>query len=168
MTILCLASYEKGHEFLRECKRQGCSVVLVTAESLRHTAHWPHDSIDEIFYLPDDRHRWNLAHLRNAVSYLARTRVFDRVVALDDFDVEVAAMLREREGRDTEAIDLYRDAVRGRDGSLAVASQSLLRMASLMNRVDRKDEAREALVLAHTLDPSSEEIARALAADDGG
>jgi hypothetical protein len=34
-------------------------------------------------------------HLRNAVSYLARTRVFDRIVALDDFDVELAAMLRE-------------------------------------------------------------------------
>jgi biotin carboxylase len=29
------------------------------------------------------------------VSYLARTRVFDRIVPLDDFDVELAAMLRE-------------------------------------------------------------------------
>ena len=30
MTILCLASYEKGHDFLRECKRQGWTVVLIT------------------------------------------------------------------------------------------------------------------------------------------
>jgi len=95
MTILCLASYEKGHEFLRECRRQGWTVVLVTAESIRHEAHWPTDSIDEIFYLPDEKHQWNPTHLRNAVSYLARTRAFDRIVSLDDFDVEPAAMLRE-------------------------------------------------------------------------
>jgi biotin carboxylase len=95
MTILCLASYEKGHAFLRECKQQGWTVVLVTAESLRNTAHWPMDAIDEIFYLPEVDNKWVPEHLRNAVSYLARTRVFDRIVALDDFDIELAAMLRE-------------------------------------------------------------------------
>jgi hypothetical protein len=95
MTILCISSYEKGHEFLRECKRQGETVVLITAESIREKAHWPMDSIDEIFYLPEEGKQWNPLHLRNAVSYLARTRVFDRIVALDDFDVELAAMLRE-------------------------------------------------------------------------
>ena len=41
MTILCISSYEKGHEFLRECKRQGWTVVLITAESIRDRAHWP-------------------------------------------------------------------------------------------------------------------------------
>jgi biotin carboxylase len=95
MTILCISSYEKGHEFLRECKRQGETVVLITAESIREKAHWPMEAIDEIFYLPEDGKQWNPLHLRNAVSYLARTRVFDRIVALDDFDVELAAMLRE-------------------------------------------------------------------------
>ena len=95
MTILCLASYEKGHEFLRECKRQGWTVVLVTPESIRHKAHWPSEAIDEIFYLPEEGKHWNPLHLRNAVSYLARTREFDRVAPLDDFDVELAAMLRE-------------------------------------------------------------------------
>lgn len=95
MTILCLASYEKGHEFLRECKRQGRKVVLITAESIRYKSHWPMDAIDEIFYLPDDGQQWNPVHMRNAVSYLARTRAFDRIVPLDDFDVELAAMIRE-------------------------------------------------------------------------
>jgi biotin carboxylase len=95
MTILCMASYEKGHEFLRECKRQGWTVVLVTAESIRHTAHWPMEAIDEIFYLPDNGQQWDPAHMRKAVSYLARTRMFDRIVPLDDFDVELAAMIRE-------------------------------------------------------------------------
>ena len=95
MTILCLASYDKGHEFLRECKRQSWNVVLVTSESLRHRAHFPTESIDEIFYMADDHHRWNHAHTLNAIAYLARTRVFDLIVPLDDFDVELAAMLRE-------------------------------------------------------------------------
>ena len=95
MTILCLASYEKGHAFLHECHRQGWTVVLVTAESIRHTSHWPVEAIDEIFYLPDNGQQWNPVHMRNAVSYLARTRIFDRIVPLDDFDVELAAMIRE-------------------------------------------------------------------------
>ena len=41
MNVLCLASYEKGHEFLRECKRQNCTVVLVTSLSLQDKAQWP-------------------------------------------------------------------------------------------------------------------------------
>jgi hypothetical protein len=95
MTILCLASYEKGHEFLREAKRQGCAVLLLTSESLQGKADWPSDSIDEIFYMPDQNHEWNRSDTVKAVSYLARTRVIDRIVALDDFDVELAASLRE-------------------------------------------------------------------------
>ena len=95
MTILCLASYEKGHEFLREAKRQGCVVVLLTSESLKDKADWPVESIDEIFYMPDQNHEWNRSDTVKAVSYLARTRVIDRIVALDDFDVELAAALRE-------------------------------------------------------------------------
>jgi len=95
MTILCLASYEKGHEFLREAKRQGCTVVLLTSVSLQDKADWPMDNIDEIFYMPDQNHEWNRADTVKAVSYLARTRAIDRIVALDDFDVEMAAALRE-------------------------------------------------------------------------
>src|SRR6266496_3424062 len=95
MTILCLAGYEKGHEFLRECKRQGCTVVLLTSLSLQNRAQWPLESVDEVFYMPDDHHQWDRGETLRAVSYLARTRVFDRIVALDDFDVEMAAALRE-------------------------------------------------------------------------
>jgi biotin carboxylase len=91
LTVLCLASYEKGQEFLRECKRQGCRVLLVTAEKLRD-ADWPRESIDEFFYVPAD---FALDELTRAVSYVARTREIDRIVPLDDFDVETAAALRE-------------------------------------------------------------------------
>src|SRR5215470_11249505 len=89
MTILCLASYEKGHEFMREAKRQGASVVLLTSLGLKDKAAWPTESIDETYYMPDRDGEWNRADTVKAVSYLARTREFDRIVAMDDFDVEV-------------------------------------------------------------------------------
>jgi biotin carboxylase len=94
ITILCLASYEKGAEFLRECKRQGCRVILLTSESISD-AQWPRESIDEMFLIPDEGKRWNLEDVIKGVSYLARREMIDRIVPLDDFDLETAAALRE-------------------------------------------------------------------------
>jgi biotin carboxylase len=91
LTVLCIATFEKGQEFLRECKRLGCRVFLVTMEKLRD-ADWPREAVDEFFYLPQD---YKLEDVRKGVSWLARTRDIDRVVPLDDFDVETAAALRE-------------------------------------------------------------------------
>ena len=68
LTVLCIASYEKGHEFLREAKRQGCTVLLLTSESLMKTASWPTESIDDIFYMPDVNKKWNLQHTILAVT----------------------------------------------------------------------------------------------------
>ncbi len=93
-TILCLASYEKGAEFMRECKRQGCRVLLLTSESIAKT-DWPRNSIDEIFLIPDDNKKWKLDDVVKGVSFLARTETIDRIVPLDDFDLETAAALRE-------------------------------------------------------------------------
>ena len=92
-TILCLASYFKGGLFLEECKRQGCHTILITTQDLEHEA-WPRHAIDEFFMLPYP----NLARqpdITNAVSYLAREREIDRIIALDDYDVETVAELRE-------------------------------------------------------------------------
>ncbi|HKQ52151.1 MAG TPA: hypothetical protein VJT74_07270 [Pyrinomonadaceae bacterium] len=94
ITILCLASYEKGQEFLRECKRQDCRVLLLTSESIAR-ADWPRESIDEIFLMPDDNKKWKLDDVIKGVSYLARKERIDRIVPLDDFDLETAAALRE-------------------------------------------------------------------------
>lgn len=94
-TILCLASYEKGHTFMKTCAERGFSVVLLTSESLKDAAAWPMEAISEIFYMPDDNKVWNPEHTRLAVSHLARTRTFDRVVPMDDFDLELAAAVRE-------------------------------------------------------------------------
>lgn len=94
-TLLCLASYEKGQSFMRSAKSEGWKVVLLTSQSLKDEAEWPRDAIDEIFYMPDVDKKWDRDQTLRAVSYLARTRRFDRIVPMDDFDLEVAAMLRE-------------------------------------------------------------------------
>ncbi|HVG19268.1 MAG TPA: ATP-grasp domain-containing protein [Blastocatellia bacterium] len=91
INIVCIASYFKGEAFLRECRRQGCRVFLVTVESLRD-ADWPRESIDEIFYMPD---KYSREDILKGISYLARTEVIDRIVPLDEFDQETAAQLRE-------------------------------------------------------------------------
>jgi biotin carboxylase len=91
LTFLCITNYEKGQEFMRECKRQGCRVILLTAEKLRN-ADWPRESLADTYYLPDEI---PLADIVKAVTHLARNEKLDRIVALDEFDMETAATLRE-------------------------------------------------------------------------
>ncbi len=91
ITILCVSSYEKGQEFMRTCKRLGCTVLLLTVEKLRN-ADWPREAIDEMFFTPGEI---PVGELINAVSYTARHRHIDRIVALDEFDMENVAALRE-------------------------------------------------------------------------
>ncbi len=91
LTLLCVATYHKGDEFLRECRRQACRVLLLTDEALRD-ADWPREAIDAFSYV---RRGMPEADIRKGAAYLARTERLDRIVALDDFDVEMAAMLRE-------------------------------------------------------------------------
>lgn len=93
-TILCIASYEKGADFMRQCFAEGCRVILLTSESLKN-ANWPRESLDEIYYMPDVDNEWKMLDVIKAVSYLARSENIQRIVALDDFDVEKAATLRE-------------------------------------------------------------------------
>ena len=126
LTILCLASYEKGEEFLRECKRQGCRVLLLTSKSVGR-APWPHDSIDEIFLVPDVEKQWNMHDLVLSVSYLARREQIDLIVPLDDFDLEKAATLREHlrvPGMGESTTRYFRDKLamrmRAREAGIAV------------------------------------------------
>ncbi|MGH2521183.1 MAG: ATP-grasp domain-containing protein [Anaerolineales bacterium] len=91
ITILCLAGHFKGNAFMEECKRQGCNVLLLTKEKLNDEP-WARASIDEVFLMPDPSKRPDNLY---AVSYLARTRQIDRIIPLDDYDVETVANLRE-------------------------------------------------------------------------
>ncbi len=123
LTILCLASYEKGAEFMRECRRQGCRVLLLTRETLAQ-ANWPREVLDDIFYLPVGAGRDDLI---KGVSYLARTHAIDRIVPLDDYDVEMAALLREHlriPGMGDTTVRYFRDKlamrVKARDRGILV------------------------------------------------
>jgi biotin carboxylase len=91
MTILCVATYFKGEPFLRECRRLGCTVVLLTVDTLAG-AEWPRDAIDGVHTITRDA---SDRAIKKAVDAIARAHPIDAIVALDDFDVEMAAMLRE-------------------------------------------------------------------------
>jgi len=95
LSFLCISCYFKGEEFLKACKEAGNTVYLVTDKNLENKP-WPKDSIDEIFYMqeaPDGN--WNIDDLVAGMAHMMRSRKIDRIVALDDFDVEKAAHLRE-------------------------------------------------------------------------
>jgi biotin carboxylase len=91
LTVLCIATYRKGDEFIRECRRQGCRVLLLTEEKLADS-DWPREAIDAFYYLRRDMPEGDI---RKGAAFLGRSERLDRIVALDDFDVELAAMLRE-------------------------------------------------------------------------
>ncbi len=115
LTILCITSYEKGQEFMRACKELRCVVLLLTVEKHRN-ADWPRESIEETFYMPEDIPAPDIIR---AVSFLARTHPIDRIVALDEFDLENAAALREHlrvPGMGLTTVRYFRDklAMRGR------------------------------------------------------
>jgi biotin carboxylase len=91
LTFLCIATYRKGDEFLRELRAQGCRVLLLTEEKLRD-ADWPREAVDAFYYIRRDMPEDDI---RKGAAHLAKHERIDRIVALDDFDVELAAMLRE-------------------------------------------------------------------------
>jgi hypothetical protein len=94
-TFLCIATFFKGADFLRTLKALGNTVLLVTKKSLADDP-WPRDSVDEFFYLEHDNNSpENLSTLKEGLAYVLRTHNVNRIVSLDDFDVEKAAFLRE-------------------------------------------------------------------------
>ena len=89
--ILCITSYEKGQALLRQLAEMGCRVVLLTVEKLID-ADWPRDILEELITMPEGLTR---EQLTNTVTYLMRSRKFERIIALDEFDMDSAAFLRE-------------------------------------------------------------------------
>lgn len=93
-TFLCISNYFKGSDFLINLKKTGNKVYLVTSEKLRDKP-WPHQYIDEIFYMEGHDVDWNLEHLLLGVGNFMKSTKIDAIVALDDYDVEKATYLRE-------------------------------------------------------------------------
>ena len=114
--FLCLASYEKGHDFLRQCAEMGVRPTLLTLDNLRD-ADWPRDVLEELVTMPSGLTR---EQILNTVSWMARGRRFDRIVALDEFDLETAAQIREHmriPGMGVTTSAYYRDKLAMRIGA---------------------------------------------------
>jgi biotin carboxylase len=95
LTILVLASYFKGNDFLRALKETGAKVLLITSKHLENEA-WAREAIDEIFYVEANAELdWHMPDIVKGMAWMMRTRKVDRIVAMDDFDVEKGALLRE-------------------------------------------------------------------------
>ncbi|HSH04100.1 MAG TPA: ATP-grasp domain-containing protein [Anaerolineae bacterium] len=114
ITVLFLATEYKGAAVVRECKAQGCHVILITEEEREHEP-WPREAIHDFFMMPDLS---DTQAVMNGVSYLARDRAIDVIIALDDYDVEMAATLREHlrlSGMGSTLVRYFRDklAMRG-------------------------------------------------------
>ncbi len=89
--ILAIASYEKGQRFLEQVATMGVRIQLLTVDGLRH-AEWPFAMLEELHTMPKGLTQ---EQILNTITHLARARRYDRVVALDEFDMRTAAMVRE-------------------------------------------------------------------------
>ncbi len=114
--ILCISSYEKGQAFLREAARSGCAVSLLTTEKLAG-ANWPHESLTALHTMPE-----NLC-AEAALPYITRLfrhNNYGRIVALDEFDMETAALARDHlrlPGMGQTAMRYFRDKLAMREGA---------------------------------------------------
>jgi biotin carboxylase len=111
LNVICLATYFKGGDFIRECKRLGCNVILITKEKMLQE-DWPHDSLDDLIAVPNDAGPPLMIDL---VAFIARKVKPDRVVALEEFDVMTAALIREHfclPGMSSSTAKTFRDKYR--------------------------------------------------------
>jgi len=114
--LLCISSYEKGQDFMRQCAEMGVKPTLLTVDKLRD-ADWPREALEELATMPAGLSR---EQILNTVAWMARGRRYDRIVALDEFDLETAAQVREHlriRGMGVTATAYYRDKLAMRIGA---------------------------------------------------
>ena len=137
LNVICLATYFKGGDFIRECKRLGCNVILITKEKMLQE-DWPHDSLDDLIAVPNDAGRPLMIDL---VAFIARKVKPDRVVALEEFDVMTAALIREHfclTGMSSTTAKTFRDKYRMAEAAKA-AGVCLPEFVPLINPDDLRD-----------------------------
>ena len=135
--FLCLASYEKGQDFLRQCTEMGVRPTLLTLDKIRE-GDWPREVLEDLASMPAGLNR---EQILNTVSWMARGRRFDRVVALDEFDQEKAAQIREHmriPGMGITTAGCYRDKL-----AMRVIAQGLGFLVPEFCRVLNYDELRD-------------------------
>jgi hypothetical protein len=114
--ILCISTYEKGQAFLSEAARLGCAVTLLTVDPLRD-GDWPREVLAGFHTMPEQLSAQQaLVH----VTRLMKDTKFERIVALDEFDLETAGLAREHlrlAGMGETATRYFRDKLGMRDGA---------------------------------------------------
>jgi biotin carboxylase len=137
LNVVCLATFFKGVDFIRECKSQGCRVVVITKERMLQE-DWPRDSIDELFAVPNDASNDIFIDL---VRHISLEHKIDRVVALEEFDILLAALIREHlclPGVSSSNANIFRDklpmSLRTRAGGITLPDFS-----PLINREELED-----------------------------
>ncbi len=116
--LLCISTYEKGQAFLREAARLGCVVTLLTTHKLRD-ADWPKDVLSGFETMPEDL---SPEAALPFVTRLAKHRRFERIVALDEFDLDTAALVREHlrvPGMQRSTVRPFRDKLAMRETARA-------------------------------------------------
>jgi biotin carboxylase len=114
--ILCITTFEKGQAFMREAARLGCAVTLLTIQDLRD-ADWPRESLVALETMPKD------LTPHQTLPYITRLykwHRYERVIALDEFDQETAALAREHlrlPGMGLTAARYFRDKLAMREGA---------------------------------------------------
>src|SRR5258705_300622 len=111
LNIVCLATYFKGGDFIRECKRLGCNVILITKEKMLQE-DWPRDCLADLIAVPNDA---GPALMIDLTAFISRKIKVDRVVALEEFDVMTAALIREHfclPGMSSSRAKTFRDKYR--------------------------------------------------------
>ena len=89
--IVCIASEQKGNEFLDEAQNAGWHVTLVTRKKLLDQP-WLWTALNDVKTVEDNASQEEYVR---AITNVAGSRKIDRVVGLDEFDVMTAARARE-------------------------------------------------------------------------
>lgn len=119
LNVICLATYFKGGDFILECKRLGCNVILITKEKMLEE-DWPRDSLADLIAVPNDA---GPALMIDLTAFIARKVKPDRVVALEEFDVMTAALIREHfclPGMSSSTAKTFRDKYRMAEAARSV------------------------------------------------
>ena len=89
--IVCIASEQKGNEFIEEAQNAGWHVTLVTRKKLLDQP-WMWTALNDVKTVDDDAGQEEYVR---AIANIAGARKIDRIVGLDEFDVTTAARARE-------------------------------------------------------------------------
>lgn len=111
--VLCMSNQHKGDRLISALIDEGCEVRLLLDEPLRGET-WD-DRVNEIIYTPDLAKYQDVI---NTVTWMARGWEIDVIFPLDEFEVELVAMLNEHmrlPGMGVSQMRRFRDKLTMRD-----------------------------------------------------